>query len=274
VRISIWKGRRRLKPRKSFTPEQGIAKQRHIEVALSNRETLRQACNEAAISPSRTIAGARGTVDCRACTRRDSGISSPRTRERRSWSRNGYWRRRCSRSSPPLKLVSPERRRRAATLLQRRFGVTERRACAVASRPRAVQRYIPTVRADKDALTQAIVAFAAEYGRYGYRRVHVAGSRLSHADGVAGRFQSSSTAQFVGPSDPSEFAQRGQTRSSETAKRWFRPDALRGGASGVVGTEALGTHSFAEACFPAGHWRDTWGQKWGETRNKRGQASY
>jgi putative transposase len=67
--------------------------------------------------------------------------------------------------------VSPERRRRAVTLLQRRFGVSERRACQVASQPRAVQRYIPTVRADEDALTQAIVAHAAEYGRYGYRRV-------------------------------------------------------------------------------------------------------
>lgn len=67
--------------------------------------------------------------------------------------------------------MSPERRRRAVTLLQRRFGVSERRACQVASQPRAVQRYIPTVRADEDALTQAIVAHAAEYGRYGYRRV-------------------------------------------------------------------------------------------------------
>ena len=67
--------------------------------------------------------------------------------------------------------MSPERRRQAVTLLQRRFGVSERRACRAASQPRAVQRYIPTVRADEDALTQAIVAFAAEYGRYGYRRV-------------------------------------------------------------------------------------------------------
>ena len=67
--------------------------------------------------------------------------------------------------------MSPERRRRAVTLLQRRFGISERWACRVASQPRAVQRYLPTVRADEDALTQAIVAFAAEYGRYGYRRV-------------------------------------------------------------------------------------------------------
>ena len=67
--------------------------------------------------------------------------------------------------------MSPERRRRAVTVLQRRFGISERWACRVASQTRAVRRYIPTVRADEDALTQAVVAFAAEYGRYGYRRV-------------------------------------------------------------------------------------------------------
>jgi predicted alpha/beta hydrolase len=30
---------------------------------------------------------------------------------------------------------------------------------------------VPTVPADEDALTRAIVALASEYGRYGYRRV-------------------------------------------------------------------------------------------------------
>jgi transposase InsO family protein len=30
---------------------------------------------------------------------------------------------------------------------------------------------VPTVLADEDALTRAIVALASEYGRYGYRRV-------------------------------------------------------------------------------------------------------
>lgn len=63
--------------------------------------------------------------------------------------------------------MSPERRRQAVTLLQERFGVAERLACRVAGQTWAVQRYLPTVRADEDALTQAIVAFAAEYGRYG-----------------------------------------------------------------------------------------------------------
>jgi putative transposase len=36
---------------------------------------------------------------------------------------------------------------------------------------RAVHRYVPILRADEDRLTQAIVALAQMYGRYGYRRV-------------------------------------------------------------------------------------------------------
>lgn len=56
-------------------------------------------------------------------------------------------------------------------MLQERFEVSERKACRIVGQSRAVQRYVPTVRADEDALTQAIVALAAEYGRYGYRRI-------------------------------------------------------------------------------------------------------
>jgi putative transposase len=36
-----------------------------------------------------------------------------------------------------------------------------------------MQRYLPTVRNDEDALTQTIIALASQYGRYGYRRVTV-----------------------------------------------------------------------------------------------------
>lgn len=56
-------------------------------------------------------------------------------------------------------------------MLQERFAVSERWASRVVGQSRTVQGYVPTVRADEDALTQAIVALAAEYGRYGYRRI-------------------------------------------------------------------------------------------------------
>jgi len=38
---------------------------------------------------------------------------------------------------------------------------------------RGTQRYLPLRRTDEDQLTQAILALAAKYGRYGYRRITV-----------------------------------------------------------------------------------------------------
>jgi len=56
-------------------------------------------------------------------------------------------------------------------MLQQDFRVSERRVCRLIGQPRGTQRYLPTQAADDDALTQAIVALVAEYGRYGYRRI-------------------------------------------------------------------------------------------------------
>jgi putative transposase len=50
-------------------------------------------------------------------------------------------------------------------------GMSERRACRLVNQPRGTQRYQLTQREDEDALTQAIVEFASQYGRYGYRRI-------------------------------------------------------------------------------------------------------
>jgi transposase InsO family protein len=55
--------------------------------------------------------------------------------------------------------------------IRRKYGLSERHACRIVSQPRGTQRYVPTVRADEDALTRAVVTLASEYGRYGYRRI-------------------------------------------------------------------------------------------------------
>jgi putative transposase len=44
-------------------------------------------------------------------------------------------------------------------------------ACRIVGQPRGTQRYTVIARADEDALTHAIVELAAQYGRYGYRRI-------------------------------------------------------------------------------------------------------
>ncbi len=49
--------------------------------------------------------------------------------------------------------------------------MSERRACRVVRRWRGTQRYLPLRRTDEDQLTQAILALAGKYGRYGYRRI-------------------------------------------------------------------------------------------------------
>ena len=52
-----------------------------------------------------------------------------------------------------------------------KYGLSERLACRIVGQPRGTQRYTTIVRADEDALTQAIIALASQYGRYGYRRI-------------------------------------------------------------------------------------------------------
>lgn len=55
--------------------------------------------------------------------------------------------------------------------LQRRFEVSERRACRTVDQPRSSQRYLST-KSDKDAaLSHRMVALSAKNPRYGYRRV-------------------------------------------------------------------------------------------------------
>jgi putative transposase len=53
------------------------------------------------------------------------------------------------------------------------YEVSERRACRVVRQWRGTQRYLPLRRTDEDELTQAILALATKYGRYGYRRITV-----------------------------------------------------------------------------------------------------
>ncbi len=51
------------------------------------------------------------------------------------------------------------------------LGVSERRACRALGQPGSTQRKARVVRSDEIALTEATVTLAAEYGRYGYRRI-------------------------------------------------------------------------------------------------------
>jgi len=56
---------------------------------------------------------------------------------------------------------------------RRKYGVSERYACRVLGQWRGTQRYLPMDRTDEEALSEAMIALAIEYGRYGYRRIAV-----------------------------------------------------------------------------------------------------
>lgn len=49
--------------------------------------------------------------------------------------------------------------------------MSERHACRLVGQWRATQRYEAMPRTDEDALTEAIIGLASEYGRYGHRRI-------------------------------------------------------------------------------------------------------
>ena len=49
--------------------------------------------------------------------------------------------------------------------------MSERHACRLLGQWRRTQRYAAIQRIDEDALTEAIIALASEYGRYEYRRI-------------------------------------------------------------------------------------------------------
>jgi putative transposase len=57
--------------------------------------------------------------------------------------------------------------------------VSERRVCGVIGQPRATQRYQAAEPDDEVGLTAAIIGYAAQFGRYGYRRI----TALLHRDG-------------------------------------------------------------------------------------------
>lgn len=49
--------------------------------------------------------------------------------------------------------------------------MSERHACRLVNQWCATQRYQTMYRTDEDALSEAIIQLASEYGRYGYRRI-------------------------------------------------------------------------------------------------------
>jgi putative transposase len=71
-------------------------------------------------------------------------------------------------------MVTPDRRRRAVTVLVERFGVSQRRACRVVGQHRSTQRRARRPEPPKDAkLRSRLRQFARKHPRMGWRKAHV-----------------------------------------------------------------------------------------------------
>jgi putative transposase len=74
--------------------------------------------------------------------------------------------------------VSPDRRRRAVTVLRDRFRVSERRACRTVGQHRSAQRRRPRPVADAEsALRTRLRDISARYPRWGWRKAHAIAAR-------------------------------------------------------------------------------------------------
>ncbi|HKM83433.1 MAG TPA: IS3 family transposase [Candidatus Acidoferrum sp.] len=160
-------------PMQRYKPEQIVTMLRQIEVGIANGKTTPQACKEAAI-----------TVQTFYRWRKEyGGLKMDQAKRLKELEKeNGKLKRLVAELSLDKqilkdiaggKLLSPERRRCAVEHAREEYEVSERRACRVVRQWRGTQRYLPLRRTDEDQLTQAILALAVKYGRYGYRRITV-----------------------------------------------------------------------------------------------------
>ena len=157
--------------KKRHTPEQIVTLVRQVEVAVANGKGTPQACKEAAITEQTYYRWRKeygGLKLAQAKRLKELEKENSRLKTRRGGAVSGE-------TDPagggPGKLLSPNRRRQAVTTAQQRHGLSERQACRLFGQWRGTQRYRPTHRDDEGPLTQAIVALARQYGRYGYRRI-------------------------------------------------------------------------------------------------------
>jgi putative transposase len=102
-------------------------------------------------------------------------------------------------------------------------GMSERHACQLVNQPRGTQRYQPTQRDDEDRLTQAIIALASQYGRYGYRRITV---ELQTAGWRVGKDRVERIWRREGLKVPAE----AEATRAAVAQRWFVRAAAAGAA--------------------------------------------
>ena len=142
-----------------------------MEVAVANGKATPQACKEAAITEQTYCRWRREYEGLKlAQAKRLKKLEKANSRLKRVVAERSL-EKQILREVAPGKLLSANRRRQAVTTAQQRHGLSERQACRLFGQWRGTQRHRPTDRDDEGPLTQALVALASQYGRYGYRGI-------------------------------------------------------------------------------------------------------
>ena len=152
-------------------PEQIVTVLRQIEVQMANGKTVPQACKEAEIH----------TQTYYRWRKEYGGLKLNQAKRLKELEKENARLKRVvggavageagAAGCGPGKLLSPKRRCCAVERAEHEYGMSERHACRLLGQWRGTQRYGPMHRLDEDELTRAIIALAANYGRYGYRRI-------------------------------------------------------------------------------------------------------
>src|SRR5690348_9307113 len=163
--------RRTAMPRKSYKPEEIVAKLRQVDVLTSQGQSVPEAIRSIGVSE----------VTYYRWRQEFGGLKSGQVRRLKELeTENSRLRRAVSdltldklilQEAAPGKLLSPARRRACIEHVRGVLSVSERRACAALGQHRSTQRKIPRGREDEEQLTADIVELARQYGRYGYRKI-------------------------------------------------------------------------------------------------------
>src|SRR5665213_2655965 len=160
-------------PIRKYKPEQIVTLLRQVEVGLSNGKSTPQACKEAEITAQTYYRWRKEFGGLKLDQAKRLKEFGEREHEAEAVGGGAVFGEANSEGRSGGKLLGPERRRGAVRHALENYRITERHACRLLGQWRGTQRYEGMGRADEDALTQAIIALASEYGRYGYRRITV-----------------------------------------------------------------------------------------------------
>src|SRR4051794_11772185 len=167
----VFASRRTAMPRKSYKPEEIVAKLRQVDVLTSQGKNVAEAIRSTGVSEvtyyrwRQEFGGLKSDQ-----VKRLKDLETENTRLRRAVS-DLTLDKLILQGGIPGKLLSPARRRACIEHVRGALSISERRACAALGQHRSTQRKIPHGRDDEERLTADIVELVRQYGRYGYRKI-------------------------------------------------------------------------------------------------------